>query len=471
MKITKAQLSQVIKEELAVLMKEESSAEVDRVVSNMLQRDMKREELELLRMKLDDMIRQLSAEEEGHGSGRDKVYDDEEREAKLAGASQSMSPEEQEDYMKLYNLDEGMLDAIKNKLSPKRPAATKAPRDRRERNEHEKKAARQQGGADAYDFNRGMLEKPNRPNDEDYMAGWNSALQEGTNTMKITKSKLAQIIKEELQAVTTEGMDTLEAHMLGREHAVEVWRGEREDSDIMMMSNAAYRAGFEDATAEIAAEEGEDSLHRDPSHDYDDDSHEEYEDYDDDGMWENKITKSKLAQIVQEELSAVKAEGYKAYNRDDDERIYPKRTLSRHAKDVAKNIKKGYSLKAAASAIPDNEKVDKAYYDSLSKKPKRESQLSESDVDPIEAGQDEGIQEFIYQQIADNLQDGPLPADSILSLTEPEYESPREHLADQWEDILAAALHEMSEGDDATIEKSHDTMTGEPYYSPIGFLS
>ena len=106
MKITKTQLSQVIKEELAVLMKEESSAEVDRVVSNMLQRDMKREELELLRMKLDDMIRQLSAEEEGHGSGRDKVYDDEEREAKLAGASQSMSPEEQEDYMKLYNLDE-----------------------------------------------------------------------------------------------------------------------------------------------------------------------------------------------------------------------------------------------------------------------------------------------------------------------------------------------------------------------------
>ena len=49
---------------------------------------------------------QAAEEDEEYGSGRDKVYDDEEREAKLAGPSQSMSPEEQEDYMKLYNLDE-----------------------------------------------------------------------------------------------------------------------------------------------------------------------------------------------------------------------------------------------------------------------------------------------------------------------------------------------------------------------------
>ena len=100
------------------------------------------------------------------------------------------------------DIEEGMFDAIKNKLSPKRPEAAKAPR---ERSEHEKKAAPQQGGADAYDFNRGMLEKPNRPNDEDYIAGWNPALQEGTNRMKITKSKLAQIIKEEIDAMKAEG--------------------------------------------------------------------------------------------------------------------------------------------------------------------------------------------------------------------------------------------------------------------------
>jgi len=102
------------------------------------------------------------------------------------------------------DIEEGMMDMIKNKLSPKRPAAAKAPRKRRERNEHEKKLARQQGGADAYDFNLGMLERPNRPNDEDYMAGWNDTIQEGTNKMKITKSQLAQIIKEELKATLSE---------------------------------------------------------------------------------------------------------------------------------------------------------------------------------------------------------------------------------------------------------------------------
>jgi len=105
--------------------------------------------------------------------------------------------------------------------------------------------------------------------------------------------------------------DTLEAHMLGREHAVEVWRGEREGSDIMMMGNAAYRAGFEDQTEEIAAEEGDDSLHRDPAQDYEDDNYEDdnyEEEYDDDGMYENKITKSQLAQIIKEELAAVDIE-------------------------------------------------------------------------------------------------------------------------------------------------------------------
>jgi hypothetical protein len=92
-------------------------------------------------------------------------------------------------------------------------------------------------------------------------------------------------------------------------------------------------------------------------------------------------------------------------------------------------------------------------------------------LDAEQLGQDEDIQEMIYQHIADNLDDGPLTVDAIFSLTEPEYESPYEQFADQWEDIIKAALHEMSEGADATIEKSHDTMTGEPYYSPIGFLS
>jgi len=94
-----------------------------------------------------------------------------------------------------------------------------------------------------------------------------------------------------------------------------------------------------------------------------------------------KITKTKLAQIVQEELQAVTAEGYKAYKRDEpgdvDGRIYPKRTLSRHAKELTKNKKKGYSAQAAVTAVPDNEDVEKAYHDSLKEAGK--------DMDTLEA--------------------------------------------------------------------------------------
>jgi hypothetical protein len=56
----------------------------------------------MLRYEMD----QAAKEDEEYGSGRDKVYDDEEREARRAGPSQSLSPEEQEDYMKLYNINE-----------------------------------------------------------------------------------------------------------------------------------------------------------------------------------------------------------------------------------------------------------------------------------------------------------------------------------------------------------------------------
>ena len=65
---------------------------------------------------------------------------------------------------------------------------------------------------------------------------------------------------------------------------------------------------------------------------------------------ERKITKSALAQIVKEELAAIKAEGYGNYKRDD---------MSPHAKDMAKNKKKGYSPQAAVTAVPDNEEVEK----------------------------------------------------------------------------------------------------------------
>jgi len=447
---------------------------------------------------------------------------------------------------------EGILDAIKNKLSPKRPAATKAPRDRRERNEHEKKAARQQGGADAYDFNRGMLEKPNRPNDEDYMAGWNSALQEGTNTMKITKSKLAQIVQEELKAALNEDVDW-DAWEDGYDE-----RDERGDPyEVGERRDAAIKQAIADAQKDfVLVQRGEELA---PVPDNFIGTRDEEEAYGDawgkeiarlqkraeldsepamqEGANKMKITKSKLAQIVQEELSAVKAEGYdagqavwmekfklharvpqnqelsdemknnaqaafrqgmdpaqaakelsdvkaegyKAYKRDelgdDSPRIYPKRTLSRHAQELADRTRKGKSIKnnkAHLDAAQDSaEKLglsggldeDGSGYSWGARPPPK----SEPTVD--EVAQDSGVQEMIYSYIEDSLEDGPLTVDRIFSLTEPGYESPYEDLADQWEDILEAALQEMSEGDDATIEKSHDTMTGEPYYSPIGFLS
>jgi len=543
--------------------------------------------------------------------------------------------------------------------------------------------------------------------------------------MKITKSKLAQIVQEELQAVTAEGykaykrdelgdeneriypqrtlsrhakdmaknkkdgysaqaavtaipdneevdkayhnslnkkpkrgleeagkdMDTLEAHMLGRKHALEVSQGEREDSDIMMMGNAAYRAGFEDATEEMAIEAGE-------SDSWDDEGR-----FDNDDMYENKITKSKLAQIIKEELAAVDIEEgmmdkigtkfrsmtgkstpqdkYKHYiakankmildlatfmfrkmdldgapdtteellknpydhggrlsaikkalkrsklMRNDtikkaveslDNLIHDKNTDvalqyfaggddlekfrghpfmaavrwidSYDVDDVASALSRTWSNKRSGdddrkAAIRqrnidserettrrdrkqlnqrvaakkyqkqvadererelsrrgnrDNLSADTtmgAFGESLERTKITKSQLaqiikeelkatlsedgsgyswgargapkSEPTIDEI--AQDSGVQEMIYSEIENNLGDGPLPLDGILTLTKPEYESPYEDLADQWEDILEAALQEMSEEPNATIEKSHDTMTGEPYYSPIGFLS
>ena len=106
-------------------------------------------------------------------------------------------------------IEEGMMDAIRSKLSPKRPA--KAPY---QKSENDKEKMYQMGVEDANDamhISGDYRESPSS-DDEDYMAGWNdtiqganSAMQEGKNKMKITKSALAQIVQEELSAVTAEG--------------------------------------------------------------------------------------------------------------------------------------------------------------------------------------------------------------------------------------------------------------------------
>jgi hypothetical protein len=92
-----------------------------------------------------------------------------------------------------------------------------------------------------------------------------------------------------------------DAYELGREDAVAVSQGEMEAP--RYQNNPIYMRGFEEQSDEIAAEQGDDSMHRDPAHDYDDDSHEEV--YDDDGMWEGKMTKSQLARLIKEELKSI----------------------------------------------------------------------------------------------------------------------------------------------------------------------
>jgi len=188
--------------------------------------------------------------------------------------------------------------------------------------------------------------------------------------MKITKSKLAQIVQEELQAVTAEGYkaykrddknpkglspqyrftdaastddteerfhksehspysdkkpkrgleeagedtDTLESHMLGREHALAVSKGEMamEDTYLKRMRDEAYGAGFDDAMKKLDPQsnwDDEDGFDNDDMYDADDadesDSWDDEGGFDNDDVFENKITKSQLAQLVQEELAAV----------------------------------------------------------------------------------------------------------------------------------------------------------------------
>ena len=108
--------------------------------------------------------------------------------------------------------------------------------------------------------------------------------------MKITKSKLAQIVQEELSAVKSEGYDAGQAVWMEKFklHA-RVPQNQELSDEMKNNAQAAFRQGMDPAQAA-------------------------------------------------KELSAVKAEGYKSYKRDElgdeNERIYPKRTLSRHAQEM-----------------------------------------------------------------------------------------------------------------------------------------
>ena len=223
--------------------------------------------------------------------------------------------------------------------------------------------------------------------------------------MKITKSKLAQIVQEELSAVKAEGYDAGQAVWMEKFklHA-RVPQNQELSDEMKNNAQAAFRQGMDPAQAA-------------------------------------------------KELSDVKAEGYKAYKRDelgdDSPRIYPKRTLSRHAQELADRTRKGKSIKnkkAHLDAAQDSaEKLGlsggldedgSGYSWGMRPPPKAEPSVDE-------AAADSGVQQMIYDYIEDNLENGPLSLDDILTLTQPTYDDEYAPLEDIWEEVLEAAIEEL----------------------------
>tara|TARA_R110002072_G_scaffold136549_1_gene279023 strand:+ start:352 stop:927 length:576 start_codon:yes stop_codon:yes gene_type:complete len=81
-----------------------------------------------------------------------------------------------------------------------------------------------------------------------------------------------------------------------------------------------------------------------------------------------QISKQRLIQIIKEELNTQEPTNEAE---DGELEVNEEKEMSRHAYELYKNIKKGYSPQAANTAIPGHEESYKAYWDSLNKKPKR----------------------------------------------------------------------------------------------------
>ena len=126
------------------------------------------------------------------------------------------------------------------------------------------------------------------------------------------------------------------------------------------------------------------------------------------------ISKQRLIQIIKEELKedffsdSAKEEEAEAKQRaaqgetsdkedDPGQYVTTSEEKSRHAKELTKNMKKGYSPQAAVTAIPDHEESDKAYYKSLNKKKKKKG-MSESEL-----ASRESLEEMIKKELMDML--------------------------------------------------------------------
>ncbi len=102
------------------------------------------------------------------------------------------------------------------------------------------------------------------------------------------------------------------------------------------------------------------------------------------------ISKQRLIQIIKEELK----EGEVTSPPEELEVNEEEKNMSRHAYELYKNIKKGYSPQAAVTAIPDHEEGMKAYFNSLNKK----KGMSESELTSRES-----LEEMIKKELMDML--------------------------------------------------------------------
>lgn len=154
--------------------------------------------------------------------------------------------------------------------------------------------------------------------------------------MKITKSKLAQIVQEELSNTMTEGFGLVgalsavkDAENQGMADAQDDFmrykRGEEVSPDLPSFGSAEEEEAYGMAWGKewhrlmdnAATSAAERKLNRPPEPEGEPDVQHYDGEFFQEGTNKMKITKSKLSKIVQEELAAIKAEGYGNYKRDE----------------------------------------------------------------------------------------------------------------------------------------------------------
>jgi hypothetical protein len=295
------------------------------------------------------------------------------------------------------------------------------------------------------------LNRPPEPEGEDHDVQHYDGefFQEGTNKMKITKSKLSKIIQEEVAKSIKEGMmDAIKNKLSTKRPAKAPYKRSANDAEAMRLM------GVEDAN---------DAMHitgafrESPSSDDEDymagwnDTIQGANSAMQEGKNKIKITKSTLAQIVQEELTAMKAEGYGAYKRDDKNK---------------KGLSPQYRGTDAASTDDTEDRFHKSEHSPYSdKKPKRgKKDLGEAEG-RYEFELDPKVQQSVLQALAKS---GTGALDFRLPLT-PEQEKSYRHLdSEDRQSMLQDVVEELVELGKIKVVKVADGERESLYYAVQG---